>query len=180
VKEIALHILDITQNSIEAGADKISISVRDVGNTFSFTVDDNGKGMDKAIIEKITDPCYTTRQTRKVGMGLAFLKQNTAATGGKVEIESEINKGTIVKASFISNHIDRPPVGDLAGVLLQLLTGNGEIDFFIYCQTDNGVFELNSIELKEVLDDVPLNSLKIRKYLKGLIEENIKGLRIRN
>lgn len=180
MKEIALHILDIARNSVEAGADKIMINVLDAGNTFSFTVEDNGKGMDKALIEKITDPFFTTRQTRKVGMGLALLKQNTEATGGKVEIESKINKGTRVKASFISNHIDRPPVGDLTGILLQLLTGNIGIDFHVVCQTGNGEFELNSAEIREILDDIPLSSLKIRKYLKELIEENINALCIRN
>ena len=123
--EISQHILDILQNAKEAGATKILLAVweDEAKDRLAFTVADNGRGMDPQFLARVFDPFTTTRQTRKVGLGLAMLKAVAEACGGYVRLYSRPGKGTRLKAVFRYSHLDRPPLGDLAGSICVFLAG---------------------------------------------------------
>ena len=173
--ELSLHILDIVQNSIEAKAALIQISVTEdiISDRYVVTISDNGKGIKKEMLATVTDAYTTSRTTRKVGMGLALLKQSAEQAGGELKVESEFEKGTIVIATFVHSNIDRPPLGDIAGTVSLLASANPEIDFvFRHCL---GIAEycFDTREVKVALDDVSISELSIRKYLKEIIHENL-------
>ncbi len=178
MKDIALHILDVANNSVSARATLVEIVVDEqpVENTFTLIIKDNGKGMSPEIVEKVTDPFYTTRTTRKVGMGVPLLKQNAEQTGGYLAIESIEGKGTTLKAVFQHNNIDRPPLGDIAGVMTILITGNPKIDFLCTLKIQNKTITFDTREIKEALEGVSINNPQIVKYLKEMFEENIQDI----
>jgi signal transduction histidine kinase len=113
MKDLSLHILDIAQNSISAGASIIGINIDEnlAANTMAIEVTDNGSGMPAEVLERVTDPYYTSRTTRRVGLGIPLFKQNAEATGGSLYIDSEEGRGTSLNATFVHNHLDRPPPG---------------------------------------------------------------------
>ena len=88
MKELSLNILDITENSVKAGAELTSILIDEEKNTLRLTIEDNGSGMSEEILKGVTDPFYTTRTTRKVGMGLPLLKLAAEQTGGEMTVTS--------------------------------------------------------------------------------------------
>lgn len=124
---LTFHITDIASNSVRAGATRILLDIA-VMEDATIRIADNGCGMDAKTIAQVTDPFYTTRTTRKVGLGIPFLIQNAEQTGGFVKIESEPGKGTEVTARFVTSHIDCPPWGDLPGTVAMLISGNPDIN----------------------------------------------------
>jgi hypothetical protein len=179
MKDIALHIMDITQNSVRAKATEIGITVEECPseNLLSVTLTDNGSGMSEEVMKKAVDPFYTSRTTRKVGMGLPLLKMNAEMSGGGLEISSEPGRGTEVKATFAYDHIDRPPMGDLAGTVALIISGNPGIDFFFRYFFGEKEWYLSTPDLKDALGDTPVNDLKVVKYMKEMINENINELK---
>ena len=178
MKSIAYHILDIAQNAIQAKGTEVEVFIEefDSNGTLRIIITDNGKGMTKDQAEHASDPYFTSRHTRKVGMGLPLLRQNAERTGGDFELGSEVGKGTTVKALFVKDNIDCPSKGDIAGTIHQLITSNSTIDFN-FCYNKNGnKFELNTKELKEVLDGTPLYQKEISGYIREMIEENLKDI----
>ena len=178
MKDIALHILDIANNSVSAKAKLIEITVDEqtADNTLTITIKDDGRGRSPEFLSKVTDPFTTTRTTRKVGMGISLLKQNAEMTGGYLTIESTENVGTTLKAVFVANHIDLPPLGDLAGVITILITGNSEIDFIYLQRKNNKSIKFGAFEIKEALEEVSINDPRIVKYVNEMIEEGIKDI----
>lgn len=170
---LSFHITDITSNSIRAKASDIELDIQDVNQTVILRITDNGCGMEAATVDKIRNPFYTTRKTRKVGLGLPFLIQNAEQTGGNVEIKSSPGKGTSVIARFMTSNIDCPPWGDLAGTVAMLIGGNPEINIHFSYQSDNSSFDISTSDIKEVLGDLPLSHPQVIHYLKGLISENL-------
>lgn len=173
MKDISFHITDITENCIRAGADRIDIGLSVEGNKFELSVADNGSGMSEETVRKATNPFYTTRTTRKIGLGLPFLIQNAEQSGGGVTIESEIGVGTSVRASFMLDNIDCPPMGDLADTLMLLITGNPTIDTHLTLACDGGSFRISTSDLKEILDGVPLGHPEVATMVKEIIGGNI-------
>ncbi len=173
-----MHILDIFQNSISANADFISLDI--VENThenllkIEFT--DNGKGMTTEMVQRVTDPFFTTRTTRKVGLGLSLLKQNAERTGGSFTIESQEGKGTRVTAEFALNHLDRPVLGDIPGAVLLTVTANPEIGFIYSHCKDGQEYRFSTKQVKEALGDVPLNDPLVYHYLREMITENLNEI----
>lgn len=133
MEDLSLHILDIVENSIEAKATKIFIGIDQniKNNLLVIEIKDNGQGMNKETLKKAVDPFYSTRRTRKVGLGLALLNQATRECGGTFEIKSEIKKGTLIRATFQNSHIDRKPLGDLKTTLMTLIATHPEINFIV-------------------------------------------------
>ncbi|MGF7139067.1 ATP-binding protein [Roseimarinus sediminis] len=176
MKELSLHILDIVQNSIRAQSTCIQIVVsEDLRNDrYVIEIEDNGTGVDEETLRQLADPFYTTRSTRKVGLGLSLLKQNAEQTGGELAISSEKGKGTKLKAVFAHANIDRPIMGDIAGTMILLIGSNPSIHFIYKHQTALSTFELDSKELKEELEGVPLTHPDIRKAVGELINENLE------
>lgn len=180
MKDLSLHILDIAQNSIRANATLVEIVlVEDIpSDLFSITIRDNGCGMSPETVEKVVDPFYTSRTTRKVGLGLPLLKQNAERCGGKFTITSKENEGTEVLATFSHSNIDRPVLGDIAGVVIILVTSNPEMNF-IYSHSYNGkTYCFDTREVKEALDGTPINDLKVSRFLKDMIKENLEEIQI--
>ncbi len=178
MKELALHILDIAQNSITAGAKSIGISIveDEAANTFVIRVEDDGCGMSEEMVQRVTDPYVTSRTTRKVGMGIPLLMHSAEQAGGRLKIESETGKGTTLEAMFEHNHIDRPELGDIAGVMTILIGGNPDIRFQYKHQKNEKEFTLDTDEIKETLEGIPINEPEVLKFIREMIRENISDI----
>lgn len=173
MNNLSFHITDITANSIRANASDIEVDIKEIKSLISIRITDNGCGMDQETVAKIRNPFYTTRTTRKVGLGLPFLIQNAEQTGGNVEISSARGKGTVVVANFVSSNIDCPPWGDLAGTMAMLLGSNPDINIHFSYQSEKITFGICTQELKDVLENVPLNHPKVMLYLEELIASSL-------
>jgi hypothetical protein len=180
MKDLSLHILDIVQNSIRAKASLIGIEISELpeNDQLIITITDDGLGMSQEQVLKAIDPFYTSRTTRKVGLGLSLFKQNAEMTDGSFHIESELGKGTKVTAVFGLKHIDRPVMGDLTGTLLILICTTDGPDYVFKHQTPSGVFELDTREIKQTIEDVPITHPDIRNFLKEMIQENLEQIQI--
>ncbi len=178
MRELSLNVLDIAQNSVRAEASLIKIelieSTKD--NTLEISVSDDGKGMTPEQLQRVRDPFFTTRTTRKVGMGIPLFRMAAEMTGGSFDIESTPGVGTKTTARFCTDHLDFTPVGDMCSTVVMLITMNLHIDFVYVRQADEKSFTLDTRQLKEILGDVPLNEPSIAAWLKDYITENTKQL----
>ncbi len=173
MRELSLNILDIAQNSIAAGASLIEIEIAEntVSKELTITVSDNGCGMTKEQLENVLDPFFTTRTTRKVGMGIPLFKLAAEQTGGSLKIESEKGKGTTTSAVFKTDSIDFTPLGDVTSTVTILISMNTDRDFIYTRQLDNEGFELSTVQLKEILEGVPLSEPEVVQWMKDYINE---------
>jgi anti-sigma regulatory factor (Ser/Thr protein kinase) len=160
MEELALHILDIAENSIAAGARHVTIRVSESRREDKLTIEiaDDGRGMTQGAHARALDPFYTTRTTRRVGLGLPLFAQAAEAGGGEFSIHSEPGVGTRVVATFELGHPDRQPLGDLASTVLALVVGNPEVDFNFEHEVDGARSNFSSLEIKQELAGAPLNS----------------------
>jgi len=171
MEDLSLHILDIAENSIAAGASSLSITVsEDVGrDLLTIEIVDDGKGMSAELAEKAADPFFTTRTTRKVGMGLALLKEAAAMANGTMEIRSGPNAGTTIKAMFQLNHVDRKPLGNMADTIVALIANDADVDILYKHARDGKVLVFDTKRVRNKLGDILLNSVEalslIRSYL---------------
>lgn len=180
MQDLSLHILDIVENSVDAGAKNIALSIREDREKDLLWVEvvDDGRGMSEAALNKATDPFWTTRQTRRVGLGLSLLEQAAKVAGGGLRIESQLGGGTTVKAWFQHSHIDRKPLGNVAESLLTLIVANPDVDF-VYVRQDGGSeVLLDTKEIKAQLGSVRIGSPEgiglLRKRLREAgVEANI-------
>jgi len=178
MKEFSMHIMDIVENSIVAGADRISIYISEdeKENRFRFSVVDNGRGMPKDFVDKIRDPFTTSRTTRKVGLGIPMLEQTCIQCGGHLDIESRVGEGTTITAVMEYNHIDRPPLGDMAKSLYLMVLMNQRIIFFYNHKVNKNEFEFDMKEVREIIGDLPLDTPEISSWLKESIYSGIEEL----
>lgn len=178
MRELSLNVLDIAQNSVSANASLIEIELTEDTQNHDLLIGiyDNGKGMTKEQVESVRDPFFTTRTTRKVGMGIPLFKFAAEMTGGKLEIESEVGVGTKVRAYFKNDHLDFTPVGDMTSTMISLITMNLNIDFVYRRKVDSKEFTVDTRQLKEILGDVPLNEPSIAMWITQYINENTKQL----
>lgn len=173
--EISLNILDVAENSVRAGASLIEIGVfvQTEEDTLTVTIADDGCGMSQEQTEKVQDPFYTTRTTRRVGLGVPFFKQAAESAGGSFSIRSEQGKGTVVKAVFQLSHIDRMPLGDISSTIHTLVVFNGQIRFIYTYRYDENEFVLDTREIREILgEDVPFTDLEVSRFIKEFLEAN--------
>lgn len=175
MREISLHILDIVQNSIAAGASRIAINVTasTKDDLLMFCITDNGKGMPADLVAKVTDPFVTTRTTRRIGLGIPMLVAAANQCGGEVNIQSQIGKGTKLCATFILSHIDRAPFGDIASTLVSLITGNPEISFVYEHSVDGRVFRLDTDEINAELEGVPIFNVDVVRWFRDYINQSL-------
>lgn len=176
MQEIAMNILDIAYNSIKAQAKLIEIIIHDSTklNIISINIIDDGCGMDAKTVKNVTNPFYTTRTTRKVGLGIPMFKENIEATGGFFEISSEVGKGTKVTGEFVKNHIDTPPMGNIVETIITLIQADEKIDYLFKYTSDNLTFILDTKEIKKILEGVPINQPEIIIWLKEYIKEGLQ------
>lgn len=177
MKELSLNILDIAENSVKAKATLTEISIKETEEELILTITDNGNGMTEEIRKTVTDPFYTTRTTRKVGMGLPLLKLEAEMTGGQMTVEStHISEnadghGTKVCAVFYKNHIDFTPLGDIVESIATLIQGHPDIDFLFTHKIGEREVALDTRELRQVLEGVPLNTYDVIKWIKEYLKE---------
>ncbi len=172
--ELSLNVLDIANNSIRANATLIEINIqiqRDL-DTLLIIIADNGCGMTEEQLKHVEDPFFTTRTTRKIGLGVPFFKMAAINTGGSFSIQSAPGIGTTVSATFGLTHIDRMPLGDMNSTIHTLITLNTHIDFLYTYVFDGNQFTLDTREFRQILNDVPLNSPEVSAYIKEYLEEN--------
>jgi hypothetical protein len=177
MKELSLNILDVAENSVKAGASLTQILLTEQDGMLKLEIVDDGCGMSEDVVRSVVDPFYTTRTTRKVGMGIPLLKLACEQTGGSLGIVSTTQEadpvahGTHVTATFDMNHIDFTPLGDVSASILTLIQGHPDTDFLFRHIMDDRVVELDTRELREVLEDVPLNSYDVMQWIEGNLQE---------
>ena len=175
MKELSLNILDITENSVKARASLVEITITESEQMLTIKISDNGCGMTEQTLESVRNPFYTTRTTRKVGMGIPLFKFAAEQTGGTLTVKSKHidefpeSHGTSTSATFYKNHIDFTPLGDVVSSLVTLIQGNPDIDFRFSHTMTGGEVSLDTRELREVLEEVPLDSFEVLSW----IEENL-------
>jgi hypothetical protein len=174
MEELSLHILDIAMNSTRAGATKITLELTEdrEGNLLTFVIRDNGCGMTEEQLSQIHDPFFTTRTTRRVGLGIPLLKQTAEQAGGGLTVTSAPGEGTTVEARFELDNIDRPPLGDVAATVWTLIVTNADVEVEYVHTMNGGRFRLNTKELKETLATGSLGKPGIAKALRKYIEDN--------
>ncbi|MDI6860586.1 MAG: ATP-binding protein [Caldisericia bacterium] len=178
--ELSLHILDIVQNSISAKATLIEVKLIDDSKNDKIEIEifDNGVGMDEEEIKKVQDPFYTTKNFKKVGLGIPLLKQMALSCNGEFKIESKKGEFTRVYASFKKSHPDVPPIGNLKDTILTIILSSNNFDIKFHYRKDNKFFELDTKEIKNILGDIPLNHPEVIKFFKNYLEENFLNLEV--
>lgn len=178
MRELSLHIMDIAENGVSAGARLVSIEVWEdrKNNLLRITVSDDGRGMPEEMVKAATDPFFTTRTTRRVGLGLSLFREASKRCEGEFQIRSREGEGTVVSASFRRDHIDLAPLGDLAGSVTALIMGNPDVDFVYVHKVDHRSFRLDTREVREALDGEAVNHPEVLKHLAGLVREALDGL----
>lgn len=172
--ELSLNVLDIAENSTRAKAKliEISVSVNTNSDILEITIKDDGCGMSNEQLKKASDPFFTTRTTRKVGLGISLFQFAAQSTGGSFQINSILGKGTTVYASFGLSHIDRMPLGDITSTIHTLITMHTDTDFlYTYVYNDRS-FILDTREFRVVLEDVPFDVPEVSAYIKEYLTEN--------
>lgn len=181
MEELAMHLLDLLENSLEAGASEVSVFIHEdiANNSLSLEVSDNGKGMSPEMLEQVCNPFVTSRTTRRFGLGLSLLKATAEACGGTLQVYSIQGKGTTVAASMQYQHWDRPPLGDLASTLIVFLSASDTIALNYKHIVNERVFTFSSREIAELLDNIPLNHPQVLNWLRNYLTEGVKNISLR-
>jgi len=173
MEDLSLHILDIVENSITAGASNIRIKINEDAkeNLLLIEISDNGRGMDEEMLKNALDPFHTTRTTRNVGLGIPFLAEAAREAGGDISIKSVKGEGTTITAVFRHDHIDRKPLGDIAKTLIVIIASNPHIDIVFEHKRNASEYILNTAEVKKELDGVPINTPRVIKAIENDLKE---------
>jgi len=173
MQELSLNILDITQNSVTAKAANIYIEIIESENFISIKIKDDGSGMSEDTLQRVTDPFYTSRTTRKIGLGLPFLKMQAEMTGGNFEIRSAPGEGTEVSALFKTDSLDAVPLGDIISTVCILIQGSPKVNFYFSHKINDKLIELKTLDLIEILgEDISLDEPEIISWIKEYLTEN--------
>ena len=180
MRELALHILDIAENSIAANADEIKIFIEEdlESDMLRIVVEDNGKGMDPETLARVTDPFVTSRTTRKVGLGIPFFKAAAEACEGTLNIQSKPGEGTTINVLFKHSHIDRMPLGDIVSTLQTLIIGTPEIHWIFEYRYNGCSFVFDDEPIKEILAGVPLSEPAVMKFIREMLVSGIQESRV--
>ncbi len=175
MEELSLHIMDVLQNSLAAGARNVELEIEEdvERDRLVIRVKDDGKGMSPEELKRVQDPFYTTKRSIGVGLGIPMFKWVAEHCGGSFRMESEQGKGTMLEAVMRLSHIDRPPMGDLVDTLLGMVVSSPQVRFVIRYKSGKGEFVFDSREVKEILGDVPLSSAEVVGFLKEYFAENL-------
>jgi anti-sigma regulatory factor (Ser/Thr protein kinase) len=178
MRELSLNILDIAQNSISAGASLTEIVVNEntKEKTLLIGIYDNGCGMTEEQVKSVIDPFFTTRTTRKVGMGIPLFKMSCEQTGGKFTIESEKGVGTKINALYKTDSIDFTPLGDIASTIVTIVSMNADKEFLYRRVLDDKEFIFSTVEIKKILDGVPLSESSVMNWIEEYLNEQYNEL----
>ena len=176
MRDLSLHLLDLAQNSITAGASLVSIRITvDERGWLTMVLSDDGKGMSPELLERVTSPFATTRTTRKVGLGIPMMMENAEKAGGSLHLKSEVGVGTEMTVTMDTRNIDCLPLGDLSGTLLSLIMTNPLApDFLFEGKTAKGECRFDTREVRAALgDDIPLNEPEVAAWLQEALKEEM-------
>ena len=173
-----MNVLDVAENSVAAGSTLtcITVAIDTAAHRLTVTIADNGRGMDAQTVQRVTDPFYTTRTTRKVGLGLPLFREAAEATSDGLTIRSQPGQGTTVEATFTLGHIDLAPLGDLSGTVISLIQCNPQLDFVYRVWSDGEEFTLDTRELREILEGVSLSTPQVAVFLRQYLQEHTENL----
>lgn len=134
MEDLSLHVMDIVENSIRSGASEVAViliesSGADGQRWLVLTIDDDGKGMSDEEIARSLDPFYTSKEGKRVGLGLPLFRQSAVESGGSLIVESKPGAGTRVKAEFGLDHPDMKPLGDMEETVKLLRMFHPEVRF---------------------------------------------------
>ncbi len=179
MEDLAMHILEILMNSIHACAKNIKFIVQDsdLDDKIVMQVEDDGKGMTEEQVQRVSSPFMTGRSTRKVGLGVAFLKGLTEQCNGEFLVTSKVGEGTTVTASVQKSFIDTPPMGNLGEIMMECIQADESIDYLFEYKTDKNSFLFDTKEIKKELDGVSLLEPSILLWIKDYINEQISLLK---
>jgi hypothetical protein len=178
MRELSLHILDAIENSLEAGATLIELTIQEDwdADRLTITIRDNGRGMSEEQLVRASDPLFTTRSTRHVGLGIPLFKAAAQRCNGSLSITSQLGKGTTLEATFQHSHIDRAPLGDLTGTLLAIIL-SGSCDVHYVHRVDGREFAFHTADIRAELGETPLTHPTVRRWLEEFITEGEARLR---
>jgi len=182
VIELSLHILDIAENSIAAGAEVVAIRIEEdqKKDIFTIEIEDDGKGMDEQMKKQALDPFVTTKPRKKVGLGLSLLAEAARKTGGNMEIHSRLDEGTRIVATFGFSHLDRQPLGDMVETMVLLIVGNPNVEFVYQHTRDGKLFSMDTRDIQKYLGDIPRSTPDVLDFIRehlltGLQEIDTNG-----
>ncbi len=176
MRDLSLHLLDLAQNSITAGAKVVTIRITtDEKGWLTMELTDDGRGMSPELLERVRSPFATTRTTRKVGLGIPLMAENAEKAGGTLTIDSEVGKGTTLTVTMDTRNIDCLPLGDLSGTLLSLMLTNPLFpDFVFEGKSPKGECRFDTREVRQVLgSDIPFNEPSVAGWLQDALKEEI-------
>ena len=178
MRELSLNVMDVAQNSVRAEASLVYITVEesDKDDLLTITISDNGCGMTEEQVKQVIDPFFTTRTTRKVGLGVPLFKMSAEQTGGSFNIESQVGRGTKTQASYVKSHVDMTPLGDINSTVSILIRCNPDIDFVFTRLNDKGSFTLDTRELREVLQGVSLDTPDVIEWIEEFLKEQTENI----
>ena len=178
MREISLHILDVLENAVEAGASRINVTIEEnlKADALVIEITDNGKGMEQELISRVLDPFFTSRNTRHVGLGLPLFLAASRRCEGDLVIRSTPGKGTGVRATLRHSHIDRAPLGDVASSLIAILLSERPVDLDYIHRVDSRDFRFDSSEIRRELENVPLTHPRVREWLHQYFREGETSL----
>lgn len=178
MKELSMHILDIVMNSVKAKASLIEITIEDSikNNTLKIIIKDNGGGMSEEVLANVTNPFYTTRTTRNVGLGIPMLKETCERCNGGFDISSSIGVGTSVECFLERNNIDRAPLGNMGDTIMTIINSLNDCELIYTHKADDNIFQLSTVRIKEILDSVSIKSNDVMLWIREYVNENISKL----
>jgi anti-sigma regulatory factor (Ser/Thr protein kinase) len=178
VRELSLHILDILQNSIEAGARHLEVDITEStsANRFIINITDDGRGMDEQTVKQVMDPFFTTRTTRQVGLGIPLFRAAARLCNGDLTITSAPGAGTRVHAEFQRDHIDRAPLGDIKSTLISVILANQTCDLRYSHRLDDRCFEFDTAEMRKILGEIQLSEPPVRIWLDEYLQQGLEQL----
>lgn len=179
MRELSLNVLDIAQNSISAGAHRTRILIREdpARRLLKIRVEDDGCGMTPEQVKQVCDPFYTSRTTRKVGLGIPLFKMAAEMTGGSFRIDSVRGAGTAVDAEFCTDHLDMTPLGDINGTIVLLIRCNPELDFEFRRSYADRELSLDTALLRgELGENIPLNDADVLQWITEYLREETAQL----
>ena len=178
MQELSLNVLDVAENSVRADASLVEITVEEdtAAGWLTIVIRDNGKGMTPEQVQTVIDPFYTTRTTRKVGLGVPFFRMAAQLSGGDLTIQSRVGEGTAVTATVGLTSIDRMPLGGINGTIATLVQCNPGIDWLYTRRKDGREMVMDTRQFREVLEDMPLDSPEVLGFLRDYLAENTAEL----